>query len=226
MIIERDGLKFHVRPDTLDEYVVKENAYSRKITLTPSDVWLDIGAHIGTFSVRFAGRVDRIIAYEPDPTNFHLLGRNLFLNKITNVYISPAALVGNNDLRRKFYLNTKMNTGSHSFLVKRGRKEITVNCVNINDAIERHAPNKIKMDCEGSEYELIHAIKDWSGIEEIIFEFDFAKLKDVGIHEKYYETLKVLDGIGFSLDYNSNPKSTWHTVVVGRKTAKYVHAST
>jgi len=217
IIKDRYGFSYEVRPDTLDEYVVRENAYAHKITLNPEDIWLDVGAHIGTFSVRFANRVKQIFAYEPDPTNFEMLVRNLERNKIRNVIPYEAALVGNEDRERKFYLNTKMNTDSHSFLIRRGRTEIIVSCININYVLAATQANKIKMDCEGAEYELIHAIEDWSGIQEIIFEFDFAKLKDVGLHVKYFETLQILWDNGFTLEYNDNPKQTWHTVVAGRR---------
>lgn len=217
IVTTKEGFKFEAREDTLDEYVVKENPYTHRISLDKEDIWLDIGAHIGTFAVRFASQVGRIISFEPDKTNYALLKKNLRLNRIKNVDAVQSALVGNSDESRKFYLNTKMNTGAHSFLVRRGRQEVNVSCANINEVIALSRANKIKMDIEGAEYELICAIEHWAQIDEIIYEFDFAKLKDKE-HKRYFETIRILKRNGFRVQYNKAPGKTWHTIVVGRKT--------
>ena len=53
--------------------------------LKPEDVVVDIGAHIGTFSIPLSRFVREVYAIEPIPETFSLLQKNLEENKITNV---------------------------------------------------------------------------------------------------------------------------------------------
>ncbi len=72
----RDGY-FEPYETTLIESVVK-----------PGDVVLDIGANIGYYTLIFArlvGEQGRVYAFEPDPTNFQLLKKNIRANGYHNV---------------------------------------------------------------------------------------------------------------------------------------------
>lgn len=54
----------------------------------PGDVVLDIGAHIGYYTVlaaRSVGNEGRVIAFEPDPQNYSLLVKNVAKNGYRNV---------------------------------------------------------------------------------------------------------------------------------------------
>ena len=57
-------------------------------------VVIDIGAHIGTFAIRYGKKLRSsgiVIAIEPEPSNYELLKLNLRLNKLYNVYALPIA---------------------------------------------------------------------------------------------------------------------------------------
>ena len=215
-IIEVGGFQFCVRPNTLDQWIVEENlkgrVYLNKITLQPSDHWLDIGAHIGSFAISVAREVAEVICFEPEPENFALLRENVVLNDLFNVAMVPSAVMGQSSSRIVFYKNLKTNTGSHSFYVKRGREVLEVPCVHIEEVLAGTAANKIKIDAEGAEYEIIKAIVNWRQLEELVFEFDFQKLKDAD-HQKYFELLKLLESQGFIVDALREPTKHWHTVV-------------
>lgn len=215
-----DGYKFHVRPDTLDEWIIKESfvskVYLNKIQLTKQDRWLDVGAHIGSFSVSVAEHVDAVIAFEPEPENFALLESNIFLNRAINVFPWNTAIVGDDRHVVYLYKNLKKNTGSHSFFVQRGREQLQVPCLNINHILVESAIDKIKIDAEGAEYEILKGIKLWDKIKELIFEFDFQKLKDVD-HSKYFEILQLLTSKGFEVRALQNPTKHWHTIVYAKR---------
>jgi FkbM family methyltransferase len=62
----------------------------------PGQVFVDVGAHIGVFSVLAAyraGPTGRVIAFEPEPANRALLARNAAANGVT-VDIRPRAVAG------------------------------------------------------------------------------------------------------------------------------------
>lgn len=178
------------RENTLDDFVIKEMPqYRKRIILTKDDIWLDAGGNIGAFSNEFNEEVKQIISFEPDKENFELMVRNT--KDLKNVINNNLALVGNNDKERSFFLNVKRNKGTHSFLVKRGRDKVTVNCVNINEVIKKYNINKIKMDVEGAEYELIKVI-NFTNITEIVLEFHFSMLKDKD-HSKFDEIIEILE---------------------------------
>lgn len=60
----------------------------------PGDVFVDIGAHVGWYTLRAAravGPAGFVIALEPDPVNRHQLEKNLSLNQVRNCEIVPLA---------------------------------------------------------------------------------------------------------------------------------------
>lgn len=164
-----------------DAYILKERSYDclfRSVTsLLSRDRWLDIGAHVGYFSVRIANKVERVIAVEPEPLNLQHLRENIELNHVHNVDVVPAAVIPGFDTSVSLGLG---RTFSYTHMVReiRGRRQIEVPAVNINELIREYNPNKIKMDCEGMEDQLWKAIAYWSRIEEIILEWHFTLIPD------------------------------------------------
>jgi tRNA G37 N-methylase Trm5 len=80
------------------------------------DVVLDLGANIGYYTLLFAKKVGdegRVYAFEPDPTNFSLLKKNVEINGYRNVVLIQKA-VSNKNGKLKLYLNED-NKGDHRF---------------------------------------------------------------------------------------------------------------
>jgi len=130
-------------------------------------VIVDLGASIGTFSV-YAGTIARkttIYAYEPLPGFFDLLQENLRLNRLDGTVRSINAAVagapGERDLvvtGGKFYFPTLLRREGEA-----GTRSIRVPCTTLPDIIDAHGLTRIdllKMDCEGSEYEILYAVSD------------------------------------------------------------------
>ena len=60
----------------------------------PGHVFIDIGAHVGWYTLRAAravGPTGFVIALEPDPVNRHQLEKNLSLNQVRNCEVVPLA---------------------------------------------------------------------------------------------------------------------------------------
>lgn len=189
------GKKFIVRENTLDEYVIKENCYD-SCSFKKDDVWLDIGGNIGIFPIFYGHKVKQIISFEPEQQNCYIFKKHILLNNVQNSLLIEKAVISSDDTEVSFFLNTKKNKGAHSMFVKKGREEVVVPATNINKVIELYKPNKIKLDIEGGEYDLIKGIENWDNIQEFIFEFHINILKD---HEgiKLKELYDILKFNGF-----------------------------
>lgn len=186
-----DGHLFNFRKNKVDlpviHEVIHDDCYSRFLNLTKQDIWLDIGGHIGTFSIDIAEKVDEVYTFEPEKENFSFLIKNIEENKISNIRAINMAVVGNNDKERKFILDNVGNTGGHSFIAAEKSSKITVQCENINTILETFKIDKVKMDCEGAEYEILK-VMDFSNIKELALEYHFNLL---GL-AKYEEILELL----------------------------------
>lgn len=80
------------------------------------DTALDIGAHIGYFTLilaRAVGDRGRVFAFEPEPKNYALLSRNIEINKFKNVALENIALSSVSGKTNLFL--DKDNLGNMSF---------------------------------------------------------------------------------------------------------------
>lgn len=211
-----------LRKRTDDEGVMGEAVGSHfdLCDFEPTDRWLDAGANIGSFGLVFAKDVEFIASYEPEPGNFEMLRTNLALNGIKNVEAIEAALVGNDDKERTFWVNPRRNQGAHSFYKWLDWFEpCTVRCVNINDALKRHRVNCIKMDVEGAELELLSAIEDWGSIRQVFLEYHWGIMHDECAIQ-FNKLIAAWEEIGFSVTTLPTPaKRFWCATVAKRERA-------
>jgi len=121
------------------------------------DTVIDIGAHIGFFSLYAAQRTKkRILSYEPMPRNYHRLVENIRINNIENIKPYKLAIADTKGVRT-FYPSEEHN-GCHS-LYNRGEKgRIKVKTIRLKDIFKDNNITKcdfLKIDCEGAEYEIL-----------------------------------------------------------------------
>jgi FkbM family methyltransferase len=147
--------------------------------LNREDTWLDIGGHLGFFAIRMAKqfpRIEKVISYEALPHNVSFALENIKLNGVENrCEVVQKAISPTDEEKIDFFIST--DSGKHSILKIRGRENISVPAININDAIRESGATAIKMDVEGAEYELIKAVTDWSQIRVIVVEWHFNALR-------------------------------------------------
>jgi FkbM family methyltransferase len=149
------------------------------LMLNREDTWLDIGGHMGFFAIRMAKqfpRIEKVISYEALPHNVSFALENIKLNEVDNrCEVVQKAISPTDEEKIDFFIST--DSGKHSILKIRGRENISVPAININDAIKESGATAIKMDVEGAEYELIKAVTDWSQIRVIVVEWHFNALR-------------------------------------------------
>lgn len=195
-----------------DHYRLLFSAGNRSTSFAEGDVWLDIGANIGAFALRAAPLVREVIAVEPDPANMEALRVNQELNHIDNVYRLKAAVYAGPHGQWVTLALSNSYSSTHRLGRIRGRKTIEVAGININDTIAMYNVNKIKMDCEGTEAEILEAM-DYTNIEEIVFEYHFAMLHDES-WERFNNIRELMKANGFIFRKEPAAQSkTWHTIV-------------
>jgi FkbM family methyltransferase len=105
----------HICP-SLRRYKIWEpvvTAYSLD-TVKPGQNPIDIGAHIGYFTLimsKLVGDRGRVFAFEPEPSNFDLLRKNLRLNRTRNV-VAERKAVSDRAGRAELHVSSR-NTGDH-----------------------------------------------------------------------------------------------------------------
>ena len=140
-------------------YEVEEIEFVRR-TLKPGDTALDVGAHIGFFTLQMAaavGTTGRVYAFEPFDANVELLERSVTENRFEDRVIVQRAAVGASagSATLTFPVET-LNSGG-AFLLRdgaappAGNRQTAVPRVAL-DALELQRPVRfIKMDVEGAE---------------------------------------------------------------------------
>lgn len=153
----RGGTQIIARGGTSDRAVIDEvwtrNSYSIDARRIPQDaVVIDIGAHIGTFSLLVArlARWGRVYAYEPSPSSFGLLQRNLRINERANVTAYNLGVAGSPG----YYPLASEGTAVASLFQPTSNPTI-VQCISLEQIFSEHGLSRIhflKCDCEGAEY--------------------------------------------------------------------------
>ncbi|MCG6885826.1 MAG: FkbM family methyltransferase [Proteobacteria bacterium] len=131
--------------------------------LRPGDLFVDIGANIGSYTVlasKVAGA--HTITIEPVPSAFAALTDNILLNDIQGRVRTENFAVGSENRMLTFSLDR--DTGNHAIPEKVGYKgsTTTVACRRLDDLLDDEVPKLIKIDVEGFETEVIN------GAEKII----------------------------------------------------------
>jgi FkbM family methyltransferase len=124
-------------------------------------VFVDIGAHWGLYAlVAHQSRMfDRIVAFEPDPTNFGQLQANLFLNGATTAI--EALQLATSDRERTFGLSlaTSRNRGGTRVVDVAQADQVTCRAIRVDQQLDFAGKLLvIKMDVEGHEMEAVEGL--------------------------------------------------------------------
>lgn len=120
----------------------------------PGDTFLDVGAHVGFYTLlgaRLVGPDGHVRAFEPDPTNAHHLREHVRINRLPNVHVEEAAVAASEGTAH-FGGGSGSGTGRLT-----GTGEVAVRTVALDAVCARHGlePSAIKIDVEGAEVHVI-----------------------------------------------------------------------
>lgn len=140
--------------DTLLQQAVWEPRLTRLLQalLKPGDVFLDVGANIGYFTVLAAASVGpqgRVFAVEPEPDNLALLRENLRLNDLSAEVLACA--LSDTAGEAALFLNPD-NHGDHSLASRAGQVALTVPLCRGDAVLPADVRIAVlKMDVQGAE---------------------------------------------------------------------------
>lgn len=141
-----------------------ENFSLLKQHIRPDSVVLDIGAHIGLFSViaaKWSGAGAKIYAFEPAPSTHRVLERTIRMNRLEAQIIPVNSAMGLHTGTIDFFVSDNEADNSNSLVPyksDRPLRRIPVKLDSVDHFVSEHAIGKvdfIKMDVEGAEYDTL-----------------------------------------------------------------------
>src|SRR5215211_213311 len=156
-----------INKDDFKIMTIHEDDIIKRFTPKEGDIVIDIGAHIGLYTIISSKRVGangKVVAIEAHPGNFEMLNSNIKLNQLTNV-IPLNYAVHSKETKVKLYLPsgesgfTKYNTIMPNW-INAQEKFVEVNANTLDyllqlNEIRQEEVNWIKIDVEGAEFEVL-----------------------------------------------------------------------
>lgn len=151
------------------------------------DIFFDIGANIGAYSLVAAYNKMKVYAFEPSFQNFYRLNQNVSLNLYDDViHCLPIGLSSSNSLSKFNYLEVEMGTSrnffneSNRFHLEYENKplEKSTLIMKIDEFISRFkvpVPTMIKIDVDGAEFDILKGAQNLlsnKNLKTILIEID------------------------------------------------------
>jgi len=163
IFIDEEGFKFYARIQDWWRFSTSFEPLTYKFLTSnteSSNIFLDVGAHIGLYTIRLARRVSKVIALEPEPQNYALLYRNIVMHGLNHkVLVLPIAISDKNGYAM---LCVKASSGAHTLEGEVNcKKESRVLSLNIDTLLKLLNINRadvIKIDVEGHESKVINGM--------------------------------------------------------------------
>lgn len=203
-----------MREGTFDVGIIQEVAYDpfyamSRLLINGNSVVIDVGAHIGAFSLFAAARGARVIALEPVQENFQLLKENLRLNHLEGAVKPIKAALWSVDGTKEIKKPSpwEENTGAGGFFYSDPTALVeTVECISLPTLMEKEAIDRctlLKMDCEGAELEILPALSEQilGKIDAIVLEYHLRRETD------FNDLLLTLYSAGFLIEWEKRGSS-------------------
>ena len=181
----KTGLRIKIRVRSTDLMALTNvwmiNEYDvEDFEINTNDTVIDIGAHIGLFSLLVSQlcKTGKILSFEPVSENFDLLVSNLKLNHIENILPFNMA-VSKNSGRLDLFLNNDQS--AHSIFSK-SSESISAESTSLQKIFDENKISScklLKLDCEGAEYQIIDSLPSeyLDKIQNIVMEYHLADTK-------------------------------------------------
>jgi FkbM family methyltransferase len=172
-----EPIAFHLLVDGCYEPETEARILS---SLSSGDVFVDVGANVGLFTVgagRAVGPSGRVLAFEPSPFVFPYLRRNVQLNDLPNVEVLELALSDCERDRAPFYPAPHDHFGMGALAPQFNGESCLVRTRTLDEILEEKKIRRVavlKVDVEGHELAVLRGARrllERSESPIVIFEF-------------------------------------------------------
>ena len=168
----RDGTVIKV-PDGISCRVIATVYLKRDYGLVEDNsIIIDIGAHIGVFSLYCAkhSKNNKVYAFEPSELNYKYLTENIGINQLQSQIIPFKCAVAGKRAKAKLmihnisFFHSLYEIEPEARFVARSEEGIgteEVDCIALKDIIDENEIRKcdlLKLDCQGAEYDILYSL--------------------------------------------------------------------
>jgi FkbM family methyltransferase len=166
-----------------------EPMVSRFLGSSSGEVFVDVGANVGAYTLFGAPRFQTVLAVEPGSIARRMLERNLIINDVQNVTVDARVVGTRNGLVKLYHSPATINWG---LIPSNTSQEFDlVEAVTLGDLLSEYGRvDLIKIDVEGSELDVLRSAEDsLQKVSEIIIE----------VRDRYIESVAhILENAGFA----------------------------
>jgi FkbM family methyltransferase len=215
-----------------DQSIIKEifyhKRYSSYFPFYKKCNILDIGAHKGFFALYAAlncSSDSKIICFEPSHHNYTILTENINLNGLSNVHAvnkGVLAKAGNVKLYLYSSANNSILKEYENIIDKRSQEPETIQVITllqIIDTFKLEYIDFLKMDCEGSEYDILYNLESslYAKIKVISLEFhDLKEPKKSGHSLAFFLTKQGFSIVEFSYIESISNIHSGHIIAINK----------
>lgn len=162
LIVGVNSKKFKIRDD-IDLMTILANEGIDEFFKVKGKIFLDIGAHIGKYSILYSDYWDKIYAFEPEPSNFEILTINVNLNNLQDKIMPLNFAISDENIEIDLFLSEYSVT--HSIINKQLSNSIKVKAISLDNFFKDFNINVeeiglIKIDVEGAESLVLRGMRD------------------------------------------------------------------
>lgn len=167
--------------------------------LKPGMTFVDIGAHIGYYSLlasRKVGINGKVFSFEPDPRNYVLLVSNIFANNCTNVIPIQKAVADYTGTSKFFVAPYSVSHSLYKDVSIPTLSILEIEVISLDDYFRQlnwPSINLVKMDIEGAEISALRGMKELCSRNpylKLIVEFKPRRIHAAGYTiEDFFSTL-------------------------------------
>jgi FkbM family methyltransferase len=189
------------------------------------DIVIDIGAHIGKYTIIASKRVGengKVIAIEAHSGNYEMLNRNIKLNGLANVITLNYAVYSKEAKIKLFLPDEKSNHTIYNTLIptraKDEEKFVEVNADTLDNLLQQNGisnaeVNWLKIDVEGAELEVLKGAHDiMSNSNDIALLIEVHNIEDG--KNLYRPIMDLLEKYNFKIEFeNTWPNGEKHIIL-------------
>jgi FkbM family methyltransferase len=215
-----------IKKEEIINMTIREDDIIEHFTPKEGDIVVDIGAHMGRYTIISSKRVGangKVVAIEAHPGNFEMLNSNIKLNQLTNVIpLNYAAY--SKETKIKLYLPDEESgyTMHHSIMSnyvftkykdKTEDKFVEVSANTLDYLLQLNEitdVNWVKIDVEGAEFEVL------KGASNVLSKSkDIALLIEVHGLDNHRPILEFVSSYNFKIEFEkSNKTGDWRHIVL------------